>query len=223
MMIPYDIWFFTSILFSAYSSIVISEDIGKKEHYIFLKSVYRSSFRKYIWYKAIIVLTFLTILGTVSSLLLFSVSSSPVESFCIGDYERLSTLFLLLSIIPVASTLAFTTFIPDEKAALLFTIAIYFFINTFIAGYYLVKYATNALPYVLFTLPMYLPTALHNWNEVYAQTKVTYYEISGVPISELKLPYVNYNVILSTLLLYSIISIIFMVIGIEINLRRKVC
>lgn len=218
IVISYNIWLFTSILFSAYSSTIISEDIGKEEHYIFLKSVYRSLFRKYIWYKAVIVLTFLTILGTIFSLILFIISSSAVESFSTGDYERLFILFLLLSTIPTASTLAFTSFIPDEKTALLFTIAVYFFINLFMGSYYLVKYATNIAPYVLFTLPIYLPTALHNWSEVYAQAKIVYYEISGVT-----LPYANYNVILNTLLLYSITSIIFMVIGIEINLRRKGC
>jgi len=36
------------------------------------------------------------------------------------------------------------------------------------AGYYLVKYATNITPYVLFTLPICLPTVLYNWDEIYA-------------------------------------------------------
>ncbi|BCU69792.1 hypothetical protein KN1_10890 [Stygiolobus caldivivus] len=212
----YNIWFSTSILFSAYSSTVIPEDIGKEAHYIFLKSVYKSLFRKYVWYKAITVLAFLTVLGSTSSLLLFVLVSPPIQSFTVGDYERLLVLFLLLSTVPVASTLAFTSFVPDEKVALLFTIAIYFFVNVFMGGYYLVKYAANATPYVLFTLPIYLPTALHDWGEVYAQAKTAYNEVSGVA-----LPYVDYNVILNTLLLYSIVSIIFMVIGIETNLRRK--
>ncbi|ACP34882.1 hypothetical protein LS215_0822 [Sulfolobus islandicus L.S.2.15] len=118
-----------------------------------------------------------------------------------NDYERL--LILLLLLYTITSTTVFTSFISDQKSALLFSIAL--FINIFMAGYYLVKYATSITSYVLFTLPICLPTALYNWDEIYAQARIAYNEISGV-----RLPYVNYNTILYTLLLYSVVSAISM-------------
>ena len=113
-----------------------------------------------------------------------------------NDYERL--LILLLLLYTITSITVFTSFIPDQKSALLFSIAL--FINIFMTCYYLVKYATNITPYVLFTLPICLPTALYNWDEIYAQARIAYNEISGV-----RLPYVNYDTILYTLLLYSVL------------------
>ena len=118
-----------------------------------------------------------------------------------NDYERL--LILLLLLYTITSITVFTSFIPDQKSALLFSIAL--FINIFMTCYYLVKYATNITPYVLFTLPICLPTALYNWDEIYAQVRIAYNEISGV-----RLPYVNYDTILYTLLLYSVVSAISM-------------
>jgi TRAP-type mannitol/chloroaromatic compound transport system permease small subunit len=98
----------------------------------------------------------------------------------VNDYERLLILFLLLFTIPTTSTTVVTSFISDQKSALLFSIALYFFINIFMVGYYLVKYATNITPYVLFTLPICLLTELYNWDEIYAQARIAYNEISGV-------------------------------------------
>jgi TRAP-type mannitol/chloroaromatic compound transport system permease small subunit len=132
----------------------------------------------------------------------------------VNDYETL--LILLLFIIYNTNNIddVFTSFISDQKSALLFSIALYFFINIFMASYYLVKYATDITPYVLFTLPICLPTALYNWDEIYAQARIAYNEISGViTLCQLWRNTVHFIIILSHQLFLS---------GVEINLRKRV-
>ncbi|MUM65103.1 hypothetical protein D1867_07635 [Acidianus infernus] len=214
--LSYNLWFYISLISSALASVTISEDLEEKAHYIFLKSIYRNSFRNYVWNKVMIELTFLTILSIISSLILFITISSPVEKFTVDDYERLSILLLLLSTIPITSTIAFSSFIPDQKSALLFSVTLYFFGNVLI-DYYLQKYAPHLMLYVLFTLPYYFPTAFHNWREIYFQTKIVYYGLYGT-----NLPYVKYCTILEVLILYAIVSAISMVVGIEFNLRKRI-